>query len=81
MFRLIKKSIFVLKNYGPKVFILKVIRFSINRFNLFKQNLANKKAYKNKEKAIQLLKSFNSGNFRGYLIFKNELKIIFFFNF
>ncbi|GBD34509.1 hypothetical protein HRbin35_00234 [bacterium HR35] len=66
MLRLIRKSIFVLKNYGPKVFILKSIKFPINRFinrfNLLKQNLVNKKAYKNKEKVIQLLKSFNSNN-------------------
>ncbi|GIW65031.1 MAG: hypothetical protein KatS3mg093_010 [Candidatus Parcubacteria bacterium] len=62
MIKLIKKSIFILKNYGPKVFLLKVIRFPINKFNLLKQNLANKKAYKNKEKIIQSLKAFNSNN-------------------
>ncbi len=63
MYNLIQKSIFVLKNYGPKVFVYKAIKFPINKFNLFKQNLADKKAYKNKEKAIQLLKSFNLNNF------------------
>ncbi|GIW67077.1 MAG: hypothetical protein KatS3mg095_0975 [Candidatus Parcubacteria bacterium] len=62
MLRLIKKSIFVLKNYGLKVFLIKAIKFPINKFNLLKQNLVNKKSYKNREKVIQLLKSFNSDN-------------------
>ncbi|GIW67117.1 MAG: hypothetical protein KatS3mg095_1015 [Candidatus Parcubacteria bacterium] len=62
MIRLVRKSIFVLKNYGLKVFLIKAIKFPINKFNLLKQNLVNKKAYKNREKVIQLLKSFNSDN-------------------
>lgn len=62
MIRLIKKSIYILKNLGPRIFILKLIKFPINRFNLLKQNLAHKKAIKNKEKIIQSLKTFNSNN-------------------
>ncbi len=84
MIRLIKKSIYILKNLGPRIFILKLIKFPTNRFNLLKQNLTNRKAYKNKEKIIQILKSFNltnpeeifnfSWNFYGGLIRPMQIK-------
>jgi predicted O-methyltransferase YrrM len=57
---LIKKSIFVLKNYGLEVFIKKAIRFPINRLNLLKQKITEEKARKNSEEVIKLLKSFSS---------------------
>jgi predicted O-methyltransferase YrrM len=57
---LIKKSIFVLKNYGLKVFIKKAIRFPINRLNLLRQKITEGKAKKNSEEVIKLLKSFSS---------------------
>jgi len=57
---LIKKSIFVLKNYGLKVFIKKAIRFPINRLNLLRQRKAEEKAKKNPQEVINLLKSFSS---------------------
>jgi hypothetical protein len=53
---LIKKSIFVLKNYGLKVFIKKAIRFPINRLNLLRQIRAEETARKNSEKATNFLK-------------------------
>jgi len=59
---IIKKSIFVIKNYGVKVFIKKAIRFPINRLNLLKQKIAERKARKNKEEVIKRLKSFSSDN-------------------
>ncbi len=59
---LIKKSIFILKNYGLKTFVKKVIRFPINRINLLKQKKAEEKAKKDLEKVIQILKSFSSNN-------------------
>jgi len=46
---LIKKSIFVLKNYGLRTFIKKVSRFSINRLNLLKQKMTEGKARKNSQ--------------------------------
>jgi predicted O-methyltransferase YrrM len=57
---LIKKSIFVLKNYGLKTFIKKAIRFPINRVNLLRQRKAEEKARKDSEEVIKLLKSFSS---------------------
>jgi len=59
---IIKKSIFVIKNYGVKAFIKKAIRFPINRLNLLKQKIAERKARKNKEEVIKSLKSFSSNN-------------------
>jgi predicted O-methyltransferase YrrM len=56
---LIKKSIFVLKNYN---FIKKAIRFPINRLNLLRQKLTEEKARKNSEEVIKLLKSFSSNS-------------------
>jgi hypothetical protein len=41
---LIKKSNFVLKNYGLKVFIKKAIRFPINRLNLLRQKITEGKS-------------------------------------
>lgn len=58
MLRLIKKSIFVLRNYGLKVFLIKAIKWPFNRINLLKQ----KKARKNTQKVIKQLKQFNSNN-------------------
>jgi predicted O-methyltransferase YrrM len=57
---LIKKSIFVLKNYGLKAFVKKAIRVPINRLNLLRQKIAEEKARKNSEEVIKLLKSFSS---------------------
>jgi predicted O-methyltransferase YrrM len=57
---LLKKSIFVLKNYGLKAFIKKAFRFPINRLNLLRQRKAEEKARKNSEEVIKLLKSFLS---------------------
>ena len=57
---LIKKSIFILKNYGIKTFIKKAIRFSINRINLLKQKRAEERAKKNPQEIIQTLSSFSS---------------------
>ena len=59
---IIKKSIFVIKNYGVKAFIKKAIRFPISRLNLLKQKIAERKARKNKEEVIKSLKSFSSNN-------------------
>jgi len=59
---IIKKSIFVIKNYGVKAFIKKAIRFPINKLNLLKQKIAERKARKNKEEVIKRLKSFFSDN-------------------
>jgi predicted O-methyltransferase YrrM len=59
---LIKKSIFVLKNYGLKNFIKKAIRFPINRLNFLKQKITEEKAKKNSEEVIKLLKSFSSNS-------------------
>jgi len=55
---LIKKSIFVLKNYGLKAFIKKAIRFPINRLNLLRQRKTEEKARKNPEKAANFLNHF-----------------------
>jgi len=49
---LIKKSIFILKNYGIKAFIKKAIKFPINKINLLKQKKAEKKAKKYQWKTI-----------------------------
>jgi hypothetical protein len=46
---LLKKSIFVLKNYGLKAFINKTSRFPINRLNLLKQKITEGKARKNSQ--------------------------------
>jgi predicted O-methyltransferase YrrM len=59
---LLKKSIFVLKNYGLKAFIKKAARFPINRLNLLRQRKAEEKAKKNPQEVIKLLKSFSSNN-------------------
>ena len=58
--RLIKKSIFILKNYGIKTFIKKAIRFPINRINLLKQKRAEERAKKNPQEIIQTLSLFSS---------------------
>jgi len=55
---LIKKSTFILKNYGIKAFIKKAIKFPINRLNLLRQRKAKEKARKNSKKATNFLKSF-----------------------
>lgn len=60
MIRLINKSIFVLKNYGLKVFLIKVIRWPINRLNPFRQKREEQKAKKNTDLVIQQLKKINS---------------------
>jgi hypothetical protein len=52
---LIKKSIFVLKNYN---FIKKAIRFPINRLNLLRQKLTEEKARKNSEEVTNFLNHF-----------------------
>jgi predicted O-methyltransferase YrrM len=57
---LLKKSIFVLKNYGLKAFIKKAIRFPINRLNILMQRKAEEKSEKNPQEVINLLKSFSS---------------------
>ncbi len=59
---LIKKSIFVLKNYGIKAFIKKVLRFPINRINILRQKITENKAKKNSQKVIQVIKFFSSNN-------------------
>ena len=59
---LIKKSIFILKNYGIKTFIKKAIRFPINRINLLKQKREEERTKKNPQEIIQTLKSFSSNN-------------------
>jgi len=59
---LIKKSIFILKNYGIKAFIKKAIKFPINKINLLEQRKAEKKAKKNPEEVIKILKPFLSNN-------------------
>ena len=59
---LLKKSIFVLKNYGLKAFIKKAIRFPINRLNLLRQRRVEEKARKNPQEVIKLLKSFSSNS-------------------
>lgn len=64
MFRLIKKSLFVLKNYGLKIFLIKVINWLLKRpINLlisFKLRLNEKKAKQNSELVIKELERFNS---------------------
>ncbi|BCX15609.1 MAG: hypothetical protein KatS3mg097_501 [Candidatus Parcubacteria bacterium] len=60
--RLIKKSIFVLRNYGLKVFLIKALKFPLNRINLLRQKLGEKRAYKNSQRVIYKLKQFNSNN-------------------
>ncbi|MEM0476589.1 MAG: class I SAM-dependent methyltransferase, partial [Candidatus Aenigmatarchaeota archaeon] len=62
MLRLIKKSIFILKNYGLKVFLIKAKKWPINRINLLKQRLNEKKAKNNPDKVIEKLKEFKSEN-------------------
>jgi len=62
MLRLVKKSIFVLKNYGLRVFLIKAIKWPINRINLLKQRLNEKKAKKNQNKVIEKLREFKSEN-------------------
>jgi len=59
---LIKKSTFILKNYGIKTFIKKAFQFPINKINLLKQRKAEKKAKENTEGVIKILKSFSSDN-------------------
>jgi cephalosporin hydroxylase len=59
---LIKKSTFILKNYGTKTFIKKLIRFPINKINILKQRKAEKKVKENQEEVIKMLKSFSSNN-------------------
>ncbi|MGC8776165.1 MAG: class I SAM-dependent methyltransferase [Minisyncoccia bacterium] len=59
---LIKKSIFILKNYGLKTFIKKAFRFPINRINLLKQKRVEQKAKNNHRLVIDSLKSFHSNN-------------------
>jgi len=59
---LIKKSKFILKNYGIKTFIEKLIQFPINKINILKQRKAEKKAKENPEEVIKMLKSFSSNN-------------------
>jgi predicted O-methyltransferase YrrM len=59
---LIKKSIFVLKNYGLKTFIKKVIRVPISRIDILKKKIAEEKAKKKPEEVIKILKSFSSNN-------------------
>jgi predicted O-methyltransferase YrrM len=59
---LIKKSIFVLKNYGLKTFIKKVIKFPISRIDILKEKIAEEKAKKKPEEVIKILKSFSSNN-------------------
>jgi predicted O-methyltransferase YrrM len=57
---LIKKSIFILKNYGIKAFIKKAIKFPINKINLLEQKKVEKKTKENPEEVIKILKSFSS---------------------
>jgi len=65
---LIKKSIFVLKNYGLKAFIKKAIRFPINRLNFLRQRKSEEKARKNSQEATNFLNYFY---FMIYLLIKN----------
>ncbi len=64
MFGLIKKSFFVLKNYGLKIFLIKVINWllkrPINLLTSFKLRLNEKKAKQNPELVIKELEKFNS---------------------
>ncbi len=62
MIRLIKKSFFILKNYGLKVFLIKAIKWPFNKINFLRQKLGENKARKNPQKVIQKLKEFNSNN-------------------
>jgi len=59
---LIKKSIFVLKNYGLKTFIKKVIKFPINRIDILKKKITEEKVKKKPEEVIKMLKSFSSNS-------------------
>jgi len=59
---LIKKSIFVLKNFGFKEFIKKAIIFPINIINLLRQKSLQIKARKNLEEILKSLKSFSYKN-------------------
>lgn len=60
MKKIIKKSIFILKNYGLKVFLIRAIKFPYNRFLFLKQRLYTKLAEKNPQKIINKLKLFFS---------------------
>ncbi len=62
MKNLIKRSIFVLKNYGLKLFLIKAVKWPINRINLLKQKLKENRARKKSQEVIQKLKQFNSNN-------------------
>jgi predicted O-methyltransferase YrrM len=59
---LIKKSTFILKNYGIKTFIKKAFQFPINKINFLKQRKAEKNTKENPEEVIKMLKSFSSNN-------------------
>jgi predicted O-methyltransferase YrrM len=60
--RLLKKSYYILKNLGFKVFIKKAIRYPINKIDNVKQKRAEKKARQNPQEVIKLLTSFSSNN-------------------
>jgi hypothetical protein len=55
---LLKKSIFVLKNYGLKAFINKAIKFPINRLDLLRQRKTEEKVRKNSEEVTNFLTIF-----------------------
>lgn len=59
---LIKKSIFILRNYGLRVFLIKATKWPLNRIKQIKQKFGEAKAKKNPSKVIIKLKNFTSNN-------------------
>ncbi len=66
MLRLIKKSIFVLKNYGLKVFLIKAIKWPINRINL----LLRKDSHN--QETLEEVKNILSGNQLDFLFIDGD---------
>ncbi len=67
MLRLIKKSIFVLKNYGLKIFLIKATKRPINRINL----LLLRKDSHNQE-TLEEVKNILSGNQLDFLFIDGD---------
>lgn len=59
---LIKKSILVIKNYGFKVFLHKLVNWPRNRLYILKEKILDYLARKNLDSLINKLNSFNSSN-------------------
>jgi predicted O-methyltransferase YrrM len=60
--RLLKKSYYILKNLGFKVFTKKAIRYPINKIVNVKQKIVENKARQSPQEVIKLLTSFSSNN-------------------